>query len=454
MVKRHLTLLFFVASLLARANLSTGIDFRMEFSKPEIYYGEQVLCHFNIFTSNELIEVEVAKFPEFRGFWNENISLRQGPISTLFGITGLSNTATVGTYLLIPMLGQSKPTIEPMKIVLRTPATRRIEGSQPPEFMLSQSKPLVIKPLPPIPASMSAEHFVGAVGKFMILTQAVQIPFQLGEPTLVQVTVSGQGNFQEINDLPIAFPPQVEVVSRRSYLQGAAQSGTKTFEYSLTVKNGGGFNLPHTPFIYFDPDLKRYGSLMLPELHFIPLNTTTAPLSADKTARESSLELRESAEPYRPWRPLPWLLAFHLMMVGLVTTWLWRKRPPSVPTTHPERDWLVNLFGRMRKAWKAGDTREVLSTTEAYVFAWIASGIGVNGSAQSRQALLELANDRLTEAQANAAGRILQACREILYRPENPEIADLKSLLSDVLHQFPLERGGHPLPAPRRRTRP
>src|SRR5690606_27213740 len=97
------------------------VELRMEFTKDEIYEGEHVLCNFILSAESSGVEVEVAKFPEFRGFWSENLALRQGPLplSPDFERPGWNRTI-IGSYLLTSMVGRENPEIVPMKLVLKS----------------------------------------------------------------------------------------------------------------------------------------------------------------------------------------------------------------------------------------------------------------------------------------------------------------------------------------------
>ena len=76
-------LLGVLACGVGRAEISLSQRFVTEFSKNPVYQGETVTAHFVLYAMEDRVEVEVAKFPEFRGFWSENTALRQGPMMLL-----------------------------------------------------------------------------------------------------------------------------------------------------------------------------------------------------------------------------------------------------------------------------------------------------------------------------------------------------------------------------------
>lgn len=446
MVKRlyiPLLLMVLVTSKAAWGELTTlppDVSFKMEFSKPEIFVGEQVLCSFNVYTPNELIEVEVAKFPEFRGFWNENLMLRQGPISTMFGMSSQPNTGTVGTYVLIPMLGQEHPTIEPMKIVLRTPSSRRVEGSTPPDFILSQSMPLKIKPLPPLPATMNAKKFFGGVGRFNLSTAPGGVSFQAGEPTTVSFQLNGQGNFQDLNELPIEWPEQISVVNSRTYIQGGAQVASKTFEYSVVTKETKDFVLPSAEFVFFDPETATYEKLFAPEVRFVA-SQLKGSVSNLETEPLPNLKLRETwraSTPPEGFGWLVWMNAAFFLIVGLGVALKILRKPPPVPAA--EEVELARAYERVEQELLKKDARAFLAAMESYVFFWLAFRLGIRAGYKSRRELLALAKGKLSESQLIVATRVNEISTQLLYSPGTPDLPSLADLRTSLDAEFPPPR--------------
>lgn len=247
----------------ARAESQFG--FVTDCSKKEIFEGENVVCNFVIISSDEVVDVEVAKFPEFRGFWSENVALRQGPIPLLPSLMGDgARKAIVGTYSLMPMIGKENPSIEPMKVVVRRPMSSidvaLTVSSEPPE--------LKIKPLPPVPATWKDLPYQGAVGNFSLIPEPREVFFQKDEPITFRFTIQGEGNFPEMNELAFNLPPHAEVLGKKAYSQGSGQYGTKTFEITAAIHSADDFTATPPPFLYFHPSSKRYESLPLPEITF------------------------------------------------------------------------------------------------------------------------------------------------------------------------------------------
>lgn len=305
-----LALTLSLVSLVSHAESpAPSFGFQTECSKNEIFQGEQVTCSFVIISSDEIVEVEVAKFPEFRGFWSDNLALRQGPIPLMGGIWGENiRKGVVGTYTLIPMLDRPDPTVVPMKIVVRRP----MSSMEVDLTVTSEPIALTVKPLPPLPPDFDPRYFKGAVGHFSLYPENREILFQKDEPVVVRLALQGEGNFQEINTIDIPFPENVEVLGRRAFSQGIGQYSSKSFETTLAVHSTDGFTLPPTPFFYFNPTTARYETLSIPELTFrnVPVSIKTA------DAENEPLVFGEPQTHWTTRRPLPsnamfWL--FHIV---------------------------------------------------------------------------------------------------------------------------------------------
>ena len=168
-----------------------------------------------------------------------------------------------------------------MKIVVRN-ANPSHSDSFPERSLYSEASPLVINPLPPLPKNLDPHFFNGAVGRFTIASETRVAPFQKDEPISVRFVMQGEGNFPEINILEIPFPPQVEVLSRKALTQGAGQYSSKTFELSLAIHAQEGFILPPFPFIYFNPMIRQYEQVQLPEMRFEALPPPVKEKDADR----------------------------------------------------------------------------------------------------------------------------------------------------------------------------
>src|SRR5438128_9384500 len=123
----------------------------------------------------------------------------------------------------------------------------------------SEPVALEVKPLPP----NAPPSFSGAIGNFVMTTDAQPKSVQVGDPITVTSAISGRGNFDRVN-APVVedergwhkYPPS----SKFKQDDEVGISGTKTFETVLSP-NEKKQTLPVLALSYFDPAKEQYMTL-------------------------------------------------------------------------------------------------------------------------------------------------------------------------------------------------
>ena len=123
----------------------------------------------------------------------------------------------------------------------------------------SEPVALEVKPLPP----NAPPSFSGAIGNFVMTTDAQPKSVQVGDPITVTSAISGRGNFDRVNAPVIEdergwhkYPPS----SKFKQDDEVGISGTKTFETVLSP-NEKKQTLPVLALSYFDPAKEQYMTL-------------------------------------------------------------------------------------------------------------------------------------------------------------------------------------------------
>jgi hypothetical protein len=266
-------LFIFLISSLAQGGSESPFSFRVETSKSKVFQGEQVVASFVLESQNEgAVEIEVMKFPEFRGFWSENLILRQGPVH-LMPVQDLKRKramALVGSYTLNSMMGIKTPRLEPMKILVKAfgqaPLALTSEGNFPPPMEL-----------PAIPGNLKAYPFSGAVGAFSFQVNQTQVSFRKNQPFLVRAELQGEGNFTEINTLPISPSETMTLISQNSFSESLPGRTRKVFEWVLSTDKETLPEWSPGSFLTFNPGTKSYQLIALPQIRFVPLPETSLP---------------------------------------------------------------------------------------------------------------------------------------------------------------------------------
>lgn len=381
-----------------------------ECSKQEIFFGQTVSCNFVIVAEDDALEIEVVKFPEFRGFWSENTALKQGPIN-LFTDPRSPTTkrSMIGSYIIAPMLSDTQPAIEPMNIVVRRPLSFNAEAEQ---TLLSEPPPLAIHRLPPTPPEMQAS-FGGAVGQFQFASEFTETVFSQEVPITLRFFLRGEGNFHEIPEPPLELPPEVEKLDARSWLQGTPQFPSKIFEYSLQVRGTQNITLPPVEFSYFDPTTRKFEKIRTSpiQLRYVASQLPNAPSEMNLPAVIADPQIVLPIEK----RPIFWV--FNGLCALAFIALLWRKRIPQtknarVPTAEKEADRLASIL--------ALNARVQTAQTQADAPRFFSLVLETIREIQK----MEPAPPR-SEDIVMALGSLRSTAERFLYSPDKPPAADM-----------------------------
>lgn len=273
-MKRFTLFLFFFlcfTSIFSQEERSASLfTLKQVFSKEKVYEGEQVIIQYYLesHSQSRAVEIEVMKFPEFRNFWAENILLRQGPVQ-LFSFPGVreKSGSLIGSYILYPMLNSSNRAIYPLKLLIKGFGNSS-------ETLLSRGPSLNILPLPKIPPAYSSLSFFGAVGTFSLSSDRRQLSYRLNQPFRLEITLEGEGNFPEINSLPLAPPPSCSILSESSFLDLFRGRNKKTFQWNIRCESELPVQWKPSDFLFFQPEKNSYQVLDSPEFSFNLLEET------------------------------------------------------------------------------------------------------------------------------------------------------------------------------------
>jgi hypothetical protein len=137
----------------------------------------------------------------------------------------------------------------------------------------------------PLPGTGRPADFSGAVGRFEVSSEAAPAQLTAGDPMMLRLKVSGQGNFNRVYSSGLAasaewktYPPSVQFAPTDS----AGYGGTKTFEEAVVPLKAGQEKIPAIMFTYFDPDTRQYVTRVT-----TPIAIGVAPGSGDSSVAAS-----------------------------------------------------------------------------------------------------------------------------------------------------------------------
>lgn len=436
---RRAQLILCAAWLASTAVCGSELKFQMEFSRSAIYAGETVECNFVVYAKNDdTVNVEVAKFPEFRGFWSENTVMRQGVMQLLpvIGDREGWRKTLVGTYLITPMIGNQNPSIVPMKLAIRPVTAPMHSESDLTEVILSKPSLLTIKPLPP----PTLPGFGGAVGTFLLRAERNPVLFRPQEPTLIRLILEGEGNIREVNEVGIAFPREIQVLSSKSQLMGSTTHYLRVFEYVVSVNSATDLSIPPFSFSFFDPSLSRYEKSSVPEIR-LKLDLSH-PLANDNGEEDALL-----ASPCLTWseyRPIEKSIAFlttQIILLSLLLYWaaqqaiaVWKNVRKDRPVFPHQSLWLG-----AKSAFHRGEIDTFLNLAENTAYHFLKEVIPPRSLHLSRAEAIRRARAHLSPELIDHAARLFTARDLLMYSrdkelPAHPEtlLICLESLIESA----------------------
>lgn len=261
------------------------IFIRASIDKTNPYQGEQVIVTYKIYTTVPVSQINIGKLSSFPGFWYKNLLDDNEPLrqhnETINGkeyvVADLRKIA-----LFAQRSGEIK--IEPMELNCVAQVKIANARTRDPFFdsffndpffnrnyqnveLNLQSNPLTID-VKPLPASGQPNGFGGAVGSFNLSSELDRTKLKTNEPLTLKLTLSGKGNIELIEALPLSFPPDFETydpkITNNLSRGQSGISGSRTFEYLVIPRNAGEFQIKPAQFSYFDPEKKSYFTLSSP----------------------------------------------------------------------------------------------------------------------------------------------------------------------------------------------
>lgn len=253
--------------------------------KPKPFQGEQVIVTYKIYTTVPISQINITKISSFPGFWSKNLLNDNAPLKqSNENINGKEYVVAELRKIALFAQRSGEIKIEPME--LECVAQVRVENqrSRDPFFdsffndpffnrsvqnveLNVESNPLTIN-VTPLPTAGRPLSFNGAVGTFSMTSDIDHKELKTNEALNLKITISGKGNLELIEALPLSFPPDFETydpkITNNLTTNNSGVSGSRTFEYLVIPRNPGDFEIKPVEFSYFDPANKTYKTLYTP----------------------------------------------------------------------------------------------------------------------------------------------------------------------------------------------
>lgn len=271
--------------------ISENLFLKVEVDKKTCYAGEPVLATFKLYSCLES-KSDIVKNPGFYGFSVfDMINLSDKEVSAEKINGKLFDVHTVRKVQLFPLQAGTF-SIDPMEIRNRVEFSRTavskkteqeiVEGMYGNKDESEENKadyyeteittePVTIN-VAPTPVKNKPVDFNGAVGKFYIAATLVNDELSKNEEGMLEVTISGTGNFIQLTAPFInwpegfdAFEPTMKDDFEKSI---SPLTGTRTFRFPFVCSLKGPNSIPPVQFNYFDIDSNSYKTISTKAVKF------------------------------------------------------------------------------------------------------------------------------------------------------------------------------------------
>ena len=284
-----------VPSIVTRARVDTGLDvnFRAIASPETVFVGQQVNYEVAVFL-NEHARDRLRRNPTFYPPDIQSMLAYDLPVSVTSPRRRIGSRcfdALVYQRALFPLIA-GKFVIPPSQLVYAL-STSAGFFSREESHELRTEDALVIAVDPP--AKSRPDDWTGAVGSLRLRTRLDTTVVRVGDPLMLTVQVAGAGNVK-LFPRPDVRAPWASLVrgDERVHIDSSSSriSGSKEFDWVLTPRIAGEFDLPPIRYSYFNPDRRQYA---VAEAVATRIRVTKGALAAIDTARvEEVLGIRPS----------------------------------------------------------------------------------------------------------------------------------------------------------------
>jgi hypothetical protein len=303
-------------SVIARARIdtSTGLSLGAASAAETVYVGQQATYEVAVFL-NQTVRERLRRNPTFYPPEMQAMLAYDLPTpsrATRERVGSQCFDALVYRRALFPLVA-GRLVIPPAQLVYSTGLSSSSLFSREESHEL-QTDSVTIIALDP-PAAGRPPEFTGAVGDMRLESRLDSSNLRVGDPLLMTIRIAGTGNVKLFPRPSVRVPwaglvpadERVRIDSTSSRI-----GGSKEFDWVLTPRIAGEFDVPPVRYGYFDPASRRYEVAVAPgnRIRVAP----GALASADTGQAESALAIRTSYGG-TPWPPLHSQPVFWLTML-------------------------------------------------------------------------------------------------------------------------------------------
>lgn len=401
---------------------------RVMVDKRNCFAGQPVVATFKLYSRLES-KSDIVKNPGFYGFAAyDMVNLADNEVRTEL-INGQSfDVHTVRQVQLYPFQAGNY-TIDPMEVKNKVEFSRSavnkkteqeiVEGvlgwngedkpANSEEYEMDLNTPPVTIHVKSLGEKNKPPGFNGAVGNFNISVKIIKDELAKNEMGILEITVSGQGNFIQLSAPPIQWPPGLEVFEPTVYdsldKKSSPLTGRRSFRYAFVSSSPGVYNIPPVSFSFFKTDSGDYKIISTPVQKVLIRNEEKKAIPEVQDLKTKSTTQNKSG----------WWIAGLLVLTGIalgIVIWQRRKRSSLQTKILPLKKQLpVDEILAPATLLVHGDETAFYSYLRESVWRSFSYYFELSGSGMSREALFAAMKRKgFDETTIAGTDRLLQQC--------------------------------------------
>ncbi|HEV7781586.1 MAG TPA: BatD family protein [Chitinophagaceae bacterium] len=384
---------------------------KMLVDKRACYVGEPVLATFKLYSRLES-KSDIVKNPGFYGFTvYDMVNLADKQVTTE-NVNGKAfDVHTIRKVQLYP-LQAGEFTIDAMQVKNKVEFSRSVVNKKTEQEIVEgvladtdeekpaedateyetefSTEPVTIR-VKPVPEKNKPAVFNGAIGNFRISSQIVNTVLKKNEEGFFEITISGKGNFTQLNAPVVQWPAGVEgfepAVKDTFDKTKTPLAGSRVFRYPFVCATAGTWELPAVSFSFFDTDSNSYKTVAAKAVKVITSNEEKAKI----VAGEQKISIAEKSE--RAARTAG-IVVVSLVLLILLYWIVKKKEPEKIIPVEPEPEipsaasWLEPAYAAMTE-----EDNRFYRILHGCIWNFASSRFGLSGSEMSKQLLIVKMND-------------------------------------------------------------
>ncbi|MES1216300.1 MAG: BatD family protein [Bacteroidota bacterium] len=375
--------------------------------KKTCYVGEPVVATYKLYSRLES-RSDIVKNPGFYGFAVLDMVGLNDRYKTIETINGKTfDVHTVRRVQLYP-LQAGQYTIDPMEISNKVEFSRSEVNKKTEQEIVegllnnsadnlrnntevyensikTEAFPVTVKPLP---AKNKTDSFTAAVGNFSIKAELVKNEVRKNEQSSLVISLTGKGNFTQINAPEINWPAGIEgfepVIKDSIDRLQVPLAGTKTFRYNFVSDKPGQYELGPIEFNFFNLDTNRFEKLVTKPL--------TIQVNYQENAKEKITEIQPATLKNLKWYWWAGGLIILCSLIAVLVFWYKKKNQTVVnePAFSVDQPLTIDEILLAPQMMLVANERTFYSELNKSVWKYFNQKLKLSGSDMSKPVLVEL----------------------------------------------------------------